>query len=431
MNTPHDCPALLIAAPASGQGKTTVTAGLARLHTRQGKRVRVFKCGPDFLDPMVLSRASGHPVYQLDLWMVGEAESRRLLWEAARDADLILIEGVMGLFDGTPSAADLARQFGVPVLAVVDGSSMAQTFGALAHGLASYQPDLPFAGVLANRVGSSRHGEILRDCLPKQIGWFGALPRGDSVGLPSRHLGLVQAQELADLDARLDAAADALAASADCRLPTAISFPPPAPETLPKLLSGVRIGVARDAAFSFVYQANLDLLQALGAELLFFSPLRFARLPAVDSLYLPGGYPELHMRALSRNRTMAEAIRAHHEAGKPTLAECGGMLYLLDGLTGQDGVRESMLGLMPGEATMQKRFTALALQEVQLPEGRLRGHTFHHSSLESPMQPLARGECPNYKRTAEAVYRQDRLTASYVHFYMPSDPFAAAAMLSP
>ncbi|WP_407296623.1 cobyrinate a,c-diamide synthase [Stutzerimonas zhaodongensis] len=429
--TPHHCPALLIAAPASGQGKTTVTAGLARLHTRQGKRVRVFKCGPDFLDPMVLARASGNPVYQLDLWMVGESESRRMLWEAAREADLILIEGVMGLFDGTPSAADLARQFGVPVLAVVDGSSMAQTFGALAHGLASYQPDLPFAGVLANRVGSSRHGEILRDSLPAHLGWFGALPRGESVGLPSRHLGLVQAQELADLDARLDAAADALAASAEYALPAAVSFAPAASETLPKLLKGVRIGVARDAAFSFVYQANLDLLQALGAELLFFSPLRFSRLPAIDSLYLPGGYPELHLRALSRNRTMAEAIRGHHEAGKPTLAECGGMLYLLDGLTGQDGVRESMLGLLPGEAQMQKRFTAMALQEVQLPEGRLRGHTFHHSSLESPMQPLARGECPNYKRTAEAVYRQGRLTASYIHFYLPSDPRAAAAMLCP
>lgn len=429
--TPHHCPALLIAAPASGQGKTTVTAGLARLHTRQGKRVRVFKCGPDFLDPMVLARASGNPVYQLDLWMVGESESRRMLWEAAREADLILIEGVMGLFDGTPSAADLARQFGVPVLAVVDGSSMAQTFGALAHGLASYQPDLPFAGVLANRVGSSRHGEILRDSLPAHLGWFGALPRGESVGLPSRHLGLVQAQELADLDARLDAAADALAASAEYALPAAVSFTPAASETLPKLLKGVRIGVARDAAFSFVYQANLDLLQALGAELLFFSPLRFSRLPAIDSLYLPGGYPELHLRALSRNRTMAEAIRGHHEAGKPTLAECGGMLYLLDGLTGHDGVRESMLGLLPGEAQMQKRFTAMALQEVQLPEGRLRGHTFHHSSFESPMQPLARGECPNYKRTAEAVYRQGRLTASYIHFYLPSDPRAAAAMLCP
>jgi cobyrinic acid a,c-diamide synthase len=163
------CPALLVAAPASGQGKTTVTAALARLYSRKGKRVRVFKCGPDFLDPMVLARASGAPVHQLDLWMIGEQQSRRLLWEAAAEADLILIEGVMGLFDGSPSAADLARCFGVPIMAVIDGSGMAQTFGAMAYGLAYYQPDLPFSGVLANRVGSARHGEILRDCLPPGI----------------------------------------------------------------------------------------------------------------------------------------------------------------------------------------------------------------------------------------------------------------------
>ena len=431
MSDPHRCPALLIAAPASGQGKTTVTAGLARLHARQGRRVRIFKCGPDFLDPMVLARASGNPVYQLDLAMVGETESRRLLWAAAADADLILIEGVMGLFDGSSSAADLAKHFGIPVLGVIDGSAMAQTFGALAHGLSSYDPDLPFAGVLANRVGSSRHGDILRDCLPPHIGWFGALPRSASVELPSRHLGLVQAQELADLDARLDAAADALEASADRELPAPVRFPPPEPRELPPLLQGVRIGVARDAAFAFIYQANLDLLSALGAELLFFSPLRFNRLPAVDSLYLPGGYPELHMPALSRNQQMADAIRAHHAAGKPIVAECGGMLYLLDGLTDQSGARENMLGLLPGEAQMQKRLTALALQEVELPEGKLRGHTYHHSSLESPLQPLARGVCPNYKRTAEAVYRDGRLTASYIHFYLPSAPEAAAALFKP
>ena len=429
--TSRNCPALLIAAPASGQGKTTVTAALARLHARQGKRVRVFKCGPDFLDPMVLARASGRPVYQLDLWMVGEEESRRLLWEAAGEADLILIEGVMGLFDGAPSAADLARRFGVPVLTVIDGSAMAQTFGALAHGLKSFQPDLPFAGVLANRVGSTRHVEILRDSLPESIRWYGALPRSLDMELPSRHLGLVQAEELADLDARLDAAADALAQSAETELPPAVSFAAPTRVSLEPLLAGVRIGVARDAAFAFLYQANLDLLQALGAELLFFSPLRFARLPAVDSLYLPGGYPELHLRALSRNGPMAEAIRAHHAAGKPILAECGGMLYLLDGLTDRGDERVEMLGLLPGEARMQQRLSALALQEVELPEGRLRGHTFHHSTLESPLQPLARGECPNYKRTAEAVYRNGRLTASYIHFYLPSDPLAAAALLRP
>lgn len=429
--TSRSCPALLIAAPASGQGKTTVTAALARLHSRQGKRVRVFKCGPDFLDPMILARASGRPVYQLDLRMVGEEESCRLLWDAAGEADLILIEGVMGLFDGSPSAADLSRRFGVPVMAVIDGSAMAQTFGAMAHGMSSFQPDLPFDGVLANRVGSVRHGDILRDSLPPSIRWYGALPRSTEVELPSRHLGLVQAEELADLDSRLDAAADALALSADTDLPPSVSFAAPLSTPLEPLLKGVRIGVARDAAFAFLYQANLDLLQALGAELLFFSPLRFTRLPAVDSLYLPGGYPELHLRGLSRNRAMADAIRAHHEAGKPILAECGGMLYLFDGLTDLGGERTQMLGLLPGEARMQKRLTALALQEVALPEGRLRGHTFHHSELESPLEPLARGECPNYKRTAEAVYRKGRLTASYIHFYLPSDPAAAAALLRP
>lgn len=431
MNATRHCPALLIAAPASGQGKTTVTAALARLYARQGKRVRVFKCGPDFLDPMILARASGAPVYQLDLWMVGEAESRRLLWQAAGEADLILIEGVMGLFDGTPSAADLARHFAVPVLAVIDASAMAQTFAALAHGLATFQPDLPFSGVLGNRVGSTRHGEMLRDALPASIRWYGALPRSAEVGLPSRHLGLVQAEELADLDARLEAAADALAASADVSLPPPVAFAAPSPRALEPRLAGVRIGVAHDSAFAFLYQANLDLLAELGAELRFFSPLADSQLPEVDSLYLPGGYPELHLARLEANQAMAAAIRAHHRAGKPIHAECGGMLYLLDRLTDQAGASAAMLGLLPGTATLQPRLTALALQEVELPEGRLRGHTFHHSALTSALEPIARGECPNHKRTAEAVYRQGRLTASYIHFYLASDPLAAAALFLP
>lgn len=425
------CPALLIAAPASGQGKTTVTAALARLHARQGRRVRVFKCGPDFLDPMILARASGHPVYQLDLWMIGEAESRRLLWEAAGEADLILIEGVMGLFDGSPSAADLARRFGVPVLGVINGAAMAQTFGALAVGLATYQPDLPFAGVLGNRVGSQRHSDLIRDSLPDWIRWYGALPRSAEVELPSRHLGLVQAEELADLDARLDAAADALAASAEVALPPAVAFAAPAAEPLEPWLEGVRIGVARDTSFAFLYQGNLDLLQRLGAELVFFSPLVDAELPAVDSLYLPGGYPELHLPQLAGNPAMAAAIRAHHQAGKPILAECGGMLYLLEALTDAAGQSAELLGLLPGRAVMQKRLAALALQEAALPEGTLRGHTFHHSLLESPEAPLVRGLCPNDKPVAEAVYRIGRLTASYIHFYLPSNPRAAAELLRP
>lgn len=425
------CPALLIAAPASGQGKTLVTAALARLHVQQGRRVRVFKCGPDFLDPMILAQASGQPVYQLDLWMVGEVECRRLLWQAAAEADLILIEGVMGLFDGAPSAADLARRFGVPVLGVIDAGAMAQTFGALAYGLANFQPDLPFAGVLANRTGSARHGDILCDSLPSALRWFGALPRRMELELPHRHLGLVQAQELADLDIRLDAAAEALARSAETALPAPVSFHASETAPLKSLLEGVRIGVAQDAAFAFLYQANLALLRDLGATLHFFSPLQDQALPEVDSLYLPGGYPELHLQALANNRAMQQAIRTHHQAGKPLLAECGGMLYLLEGLTDTAGQLAALLGLLPGQAQMQTRLVALALQEVELPEGRLRGHSYHHSQLDLALKPLARGVCPNGKPVAEAVFRLNRLTASYIHFYLPSNPEAAAALFRP
>ena len=429
--TARHCPALLIAAPASGQGKTTVTAALARLHSRAGKRVRVFKCGPDFLDPMILARASGAPVYQLDLWMVGEAETRRLLWQAAGEADLILVEGVMGLFDGSPSAADLARRLQVPVLGVIDAGAMAQTFGAMAYGLAHFQPDLPFAGVLANRTGSERHNGILRDSLPPGMRWFGGLPRSSALELPRRHLGLIQAEELADLDARLDAAADALLASAGELLPEPVSFVAPAEQAIEPLLAGVRIGVARDTSFAFLYQANLDLLRALGAELVMFSPLADQALPEVHSLYLPGGYPELHLSKLQGNRPMLDAIRAHHAAGKPILAECGGMLYLLDALTDKQGESAELLGLLPGRAVMQPRLAALALQEVQLPEGSLRGHTYHHSILDCTQAPLARGVCPNGKPVAEAVFRSERLTASYIHFYLPSNPRATAELLLP
>ncbi|MDF9770980.1 cobyrinic acid a,c-diamide synthase [Pseudomonas rhodesiae] len=319
MNQPRHCPAVLIAAPASGQGKTTVTAALARLHRNLGRKVRVFKCGPDFLDPMIHERASGAPVYQLDMWMVGEQESRRLLWEAAGEADLILIEGVMGLFDGTPSSADLARHFGVPVLGVIDGTAMAQTFGALALGLARYQPDLPFAGVLANRVGTLRHAQLLEGSLTEGLRWYGALSRETGIELPSRHLGLVQASELNDLDLRLDAAAQALGSSCEVAVPPPVTFAAPTIVEAEPLLAGVRIAVARDEAFAFTYGASLDLLRAMGAELHFFSPIHDRALPDADSLYLPGGYPELHHQALAQNTPMLAAIRAHPR-GRQTVA---------------------------------------------------------------------------------------------------------------
>jgi cobyrinic acid a,c-diamide synthase len=422
------CPALLIAAPASGQGKTTITAALALRERKRGRRVRVFKTGPDFLDPMILERASGNPVYQLDLWMGGEDHCRNLLYDAAGQADLILIEGVMGLYDGRPSSADLAEMFGIPVLAVVDASAMAQTFGAIAFGLTRFRPTLPIAGVFANQVGGDLHAEMLAPALPSDLPLLGWLARDVDFALPDRHLGLVQAMEIGDLDARLQRAAAALHCTEGATTQP-IAFAPGATAAASwPLLEGKRIAVAHDAAFSFLYRANIDTLRTLGAELRFFSPLTDTALPEADSLYLPGGYPELHLSTLANNRPMHEAIRAHQAANRPILAECGGMLYLLESLTDTAGQRAEMLGLLPGRAVMQKRLTALALQEIRLPGGGLRGHTFHYSRLDTPLTPIARGECPNHGKTSEAVYRHGRLFASYVHAYFPSNPEAAARL---
>ena len=424
-------PALFISAPASGAGKTTVTAALARLHRQHGRRVRVFKTGPDFLDPMILEHASGNPVYQLDLWMGGEAHCRQLLYDAAGDADLILIEGVMGLFDGNPSSADLAQRFGIPVLAVIDAGAMAQTFGALAHGLASYRNGLPFAGVLANRVGSAAHAGMLAESVPAGLHFLGSLARDTEMTLPDRHLGLVQAQEIADIELRLERAAAALEQAAVADLPQAVVFESETAASPPKLLNGCRIAVARDLAFSFIYRANLDLLRVMGAELVFFSPLADTALPAADGLYLPGGYPELHLDRLTANRVMRDAVRAHHAQGKPVIAECGGMLYLLDSLTDRAGHRTDLVGILAGHATMQARFTNLGMQEITLPEGTLRGHTFHHSKIETALTPIALATDTRPGGRGEPAYRAGRLHASYLHAYFPSNPEATARLFQP
>ncbi|MFZ2406844.1 MAG: cobyrinate a,c-diamide synthase [Methylobacter sp.] len=429
MNLPKThCPALFITAPGSNHGKTTITAALARYHVEQGRKVRVFKSGPDFLDPMILERACGLPVYQLDLWMMGEAECRRLLYEAALEADLILIEGVMGLFDGEPCSADVAELFSVPVLAVINATGTAQTLGAIAYGLAGYRPNLLFAGVLANNVASPRHNEMIMQGMPPGLRYFGGIPRDSRFVLPERHLGLVQAEEVHDLEARMLAAATAIAATGLADLPEAVKFISPDQETPPQLLSGVRIGIARDTAFSFIYAANLDLLRAMGATLVFFSPLADATLPEVDSLYLPGGYPELHLQTLQDNRAMKSALQAHFRQGKAIYAECGGMLYLLESITDKAGNRGDMVGLLPGHAVMQTRLKGLGYQSAPMPGGLLRSHTFHHSLIKTPFAPIAFGERLQNTSEGEAIYQSNRLTASYLHCYFASNPIAAAQL---
>lgn len=424
--------AILISAPASGQGKTTVTAALARQAARDGKRVRVFKTGPDFIDPMILARAARQPVYQLDLWMGGLAHCRNLLYEAANESDLILVEGVMGLYDGDPSSAELARRLNLPVLIVIDGSAMAQTFGALALGLKAYGADLAIHGLVANRVAGARHAEMLAESLTGPaagISLLGALRTDRAIELPDRHLGLLQAEEIADLDARIDRAARALASSVGIEDIPKVTFHADADLQPPPLLSGVSIAVARDTALSFVYPANLDLLRAMGATIDEFSPLQEPA-PAADAIYLPGGYPELHAARLAGNRALHEGLRRHAEAGKPLLAECGGMMLLFEHLLDLAGRPHVMAGLLPGETAMQPKLQALALQSVALPEGELRGHSFHHARLRTSLEPLAHARTQQGGR-GEAVFRQGTLTASFVHFYFPSNPRAAASLFLP
>jgi len=425
------CPALLVAAPASGQGKTTVVAALARLHTRLGRRVRVFKCGPDFLDPQIHALASGQPCENIDFRMCGEGDARRRLARAAGDADLILVEGVMGLHDGEPSAAELARRLGLPILLVLDASAMAGSFGAVAWGLKHYKEGAPIAAVLANRVGSDYHAELCRATLPEDIAWLGALPRAAEAALPERHLGLLPAAEIDGLDARLERMADLLAATPAAQLPPAVAFDAvPLQQSFPPLLAGKTIAVARDAAFCFLYPANLECLEAMGARLAFFSPLADAALPDCDAAWLPGGYPELHGSAIAANRAMANALHTHVAAGKPLLAECGGMMACFETLTTADGDTHAMFGLLPGTTRMQRKLAGLGQLDVDLPEGRLTGHTFHYSTAESPLASIAQAVKPT-SRGGEAVWRRSRLTASYMHFYFPSNPVATAGLFLP
>jgi cobyrinic acid a,c-diamide synthase len=416
---------VLVAAIASGQGKTTVTAALARRFRRMGQRVQVFKCGPDFIDPMVLEHASRAKVHTLDLWMVGLEQSRQRLARAAREADVVLVEGVMGLYDGDPSAADLARTFDLPVLAVIDAAAMAQTAGAVVLGLRDYGP-VRMAGVVANRVASEGHARMVAASL-RDIPLLATLPK-QARRLPERHLGLV----VPGIDAILDELADQLQLDEARWNALAPQLPDAAlpEEPVAPLLAGKTVAIARDAAFCFLYPANVDTLEALGARVTWFSPLADEPVPQdADAVYLPGGYPELHGEALARAGRWQESIRAAHASGLPILAECGGMMVLAESLADKEGRDWPMAGLLPGRVLMQTRLAGLGSQGLATHAGQMRGHTFHYSRLETPLAPVAWTVKHPSGAQGEAVYRAGSLTASYFHAFFASNPAATASLL--
>ncbi|MGF1760347.1 cobyrinate a,c-diamide synthase [Photobacterium sagamiensis] len=428
-NSTVHCPALVVTAPSSGSGKTTVVAALARHFHLQGKKVRVFKTGPDFIDPRFLEFASQQPVYQLDFWMCGEKHCKALIAEAAKEADLILIEGVMGMFDGHCSSADIAARLGIPVLAVIDAGAMAQTFGALAYGLANYRDDIEMFGVVANRVGSVHHAKMLQESLPENLAFCGWLPKESEITLPERHLGLVQADELEDLEQRLDRAAELIGEFGKVTLPAPMAFDDVSADTVLPHLAGKTIAIARDRAFSFIYRANIELLQAMGADVQFFSPVSGDGLPDCDALYLPGGYPELSTGALAENQTLIAQIKQHVEQGKPCLAECGGMLYLNRSLTTLDGTATILSGVLDADSAMQPKLAALGMVEATFSHDNntrnnsytLRGHTFHYSTTESNEQVLTQPVSQRGRKT-DPVWMKNNLIASYIHWYFPSNP---------
>jgi cobyrinic acid a,c-diamide synthase len=421
------CPAVLVSAPASGQGKTLITAALARAWRNRGLTVQAFKCGPDFIDSMILQVATGRPVYNLDLGMCGLADAQAQLYQAAQQADVIIAEGVMGLYDGTPSTADIAKTFNLPAALVIDASGMAQTFAAVAHGLYDFEPSLLRAGVIANKVGSTGHATMLKDAISNSTNraypsnqntpWLGALLREAQFSLPERHLGLHLAHEISDIEQRIEAASQML--GADLPLPPMVSFAAPEVQAHPDVLKDKTIAVARDAAFCFIYPANIDCLKAMGAEVVYFSALDDVALPDADAYWIPGGYPELHLERIQQNTQMQVSLKAAKQAGKPILAECGGMMALGQRINGSH-----TFDVIAGESTMQAKLQGLGTQHLTTPQGIIGAHTFHYGQFQTPLPPA---HVANSKyRQGEAVYVDGSVTASFLHFYFPSNPTMAA-----
>ncbi len=436
-------PRLVIAGTASGVGKTTTTVALTRALQATGMRVAVFKCGPDYLDPTYHARASGSVSQNLDGWMMGKDAVRATFARASRGADIALVEGVMGLYDGAGptgeegSTAEIAKWLDAPVVLVVDAGGMARSIAAVAHGFVAFDPALQIGAVLANRVGSTGHLDLLRRAL-KSPPILGGFPRDEEHGFPERHLGLLTADAERVPEALLDhwgaaatswCAVDALVKLAGSAPASVVLLEEPAEKPAVRC----RIGLAQDDAFHFYYADNLARLEALGAELVPFSPMHDAVLPDVDGLYIGGGYPEVHAAELAANTGMRDAVRAFASRDAPVYAECGGLMYLTDAIVTLDGARHPMVGLVPSEARMCAKLQALGYVEVETQTrtifggagSRFRGHQFRYSDLSPAPEGIDRVYSLRRRRGGDTVlegYRVGSVLASYVHAHWASNP---------
>jgi len=438
------CRGLVIAGTQSGVGKTTITLGLIAALRRRGFTVQPFKVGPDFIDPGHHTRAAGRLSRNLDGWMLPLDDNLALFRRHAGAAQVAVVEGVMGLFDGfdglseAGSTAQMAKWLGLPVLLVVDARSLARSAGALVHGYATFDPDLTLAGVVFNRIGGATHLHYLEQAMSQleDVKCFGGLPREAELAIPERHLGLATAEDHPLEAKHLERLADFLEQNLDldgllASLP-AQSFPQePLLEAAP---SCVRLGVARDPAFCFYYPENLELLARFGAEIVPFSPLSDSRLPEnLHGIYLGGGYPELYAAQLAANATLKRHLAEQAESGLPIYAECGGLMYLSREIEDLEGNRHPMAGVLPLKVRMLPRLRALGYREVTLtapgllgPAGtKARGHEFHYSEIAAAPADLPKIYRITARQGGEATtegYCVSNVLASYVHLHFGSNP---------
>ena len=457
---------IVVAGTGSGVGKTTVTLGLLEAYRRRGLIVQAFKVGPDFIDPGLHEVVTGRPSYNLDGWMCGRDAVLATVERHAAGADLAIVEGMMGCFDGSDatgedgSTAQVAKWLGAPVVLVIDASGQLRSAAAIVIGFEHFDPALPIAAVIANRVGGEAHARWVADAIRTTCGVIpvGAIPHDEELTLPERHLGLVTAPEHPLTPEWRHRLAETIERNVDLNGLLALAIDAPDASLVGAIDSGgsrggacgparddrrregeaplggkvsLRIAIACDVAFQFYYRENLALLRAAGAELVFWSPL-IDDIPDVDGLYFGGGYPELHAQRLADNAGALKAVRELAERGTPIYAECGGLMYLAETLEDMDGVAHPMVGLLPTTVRMRPRRLTLGYREVRFtadaPLGVTgtvaRGHEFHYSALDPVPERVPRVWRLEGRHGGDRAegYLIDRALISYVHLHFASNP---------
>ena len=438
-------PRLVIAATHSGAGKTTITCGIIAALRQRGLKVQAYKVGPDYIDTGFHEIASGRPAQNLDSWLVGKDKLAEIFYATANDVDIAIIEGVMGLYDGgsggISSTAEIAKILDAPVILVIDAKSAGTSVAATALGFREFDKDLNLVGVILNRIGSASHEKIIVDALNK-IGMksFGSVRRDNEIILPSRHLGLVQATEN-NFD--VDKFAEKICAqiNLDEILTLAEKFSTVHKISLqaPTFNLPVKIGVARDEAFSFYYAESLRELEKLGAEIIFFSPLHDKILPKVDGLILGGGYPEMYAAQLEGNKKIRDAIKQAAENGMPIYAECGGYMYLMNFLTDFDGKIFEMCGIIPNQAVMTDKLQMVGYVDATLEKDciigkrgdKIHAHEFHFSKeVKNSSENIFSCEKLRTGEKYFAGYADENILASYLHIHFAGCHNAAKNFLT-